>query len=196
MSYASIGQYQPFSEVTRNALQHTVAEYDGVGLNDSDVEWLMEAYNTLNVFPDVPPLFQHLTENPNVRASIFSNGTSSMINASLTQSPELSPHANLFQKLVLVESVKRFKPHPDVYHHLTKEVGKEPGQEKDVWVVSGNPFDIVGANAVGLRTCWVDRAGDGWKDRLNSGESGAPTLIVGGLNEVVPKVMEFQQTHV
>jgi len=154
----------------------------------------MKAYNTLNVFPDVPPIFQHLKDSSHIQAAIFSNGTSAMINASLTQSPDLSPHASLFQKVVVVDSPKRFKPHPEVYRHLRQELGKaEKGQEKDVWLVSGNPFDVVGANSEGIQTCWVDRSGKGWVDELVSGEAGRPTVIVKGLDEAVEKIESFLQ---
>lgn len=83
--------------------------------------------------------------------------------------------------------VQKFKPCPEVYHYLCKKVGKE-GRENDVWLISGNPFDVVGANAVGMRTCWVDRSGAGWADNLVEGEKGKPTVVVRGLNEVVDKI--------
>ncbi|KAJ4291058.1 hypothetical protein N0V90_010256 [Kalmusia sp. IMI 367209] len=168
----SMEQYMPFSDVTRNSLKHALAEA-GVSLDSGSIENLMDAYNTLNVFPDVPPVFQHLQDNPNIHAAVFSNGTSSMINASLTQSPDLSPYSKLFRKTVVVESVKRFKPYPGVYSHLLMELGRTgKGQEKDVWLWEG----------VG-----------GWTGGWGSGQ---PTVIVEGLDEVVKKVTEFlQQQH-
>jgi 2-haloacid dehalogenase len=184
-------RYEPFSNVTRKSLQHALAEA-GVSLDDKGIDNLMSAYDTLGIFPDVSPVFKHLQDSPHIYPVVFSNGTSTMINASLAQSPDLSPHAKLFQKVVVVESVERFKPDPRVYSHLCEQVGKgERGQEKGVWVVSGNPFDVVGANAVGLRTCWVDRSGKGWADSLGDGKAGRPTVIVKGLNEVVAKIEGF-----
>lgn len=147
----------------------------------------MNAYNTLSLFPDVPPLFSHLKSSTNIHAVIFSNGTSDMLSATLTHSPEISPHASLFKDVVVVGPVQKFKPCPEVYHYLCKKVGKE-GRENDVWLISGNPFDVVGANAVGMRTCWVDRSGAGWADNLLEGEKGKPTVVVRGLNEVVDKI--------
>lgn len=49
----------------------------------------------------------------------------------------------------------------------------------------------MGANAFGMKTCWVDRSGAGWTDRLVEGDKGTPTVIVKGLNEVVEKVEAF-----
>ena len=150
----------------------------------------MQSYNTLSLFPDVPPLFSHLQSSPHIHSVIFSNGTESMIATSLRESPDLSPHAHLFEKIVVVEKVQKFKPCPEVYRHLCQEVGKS-GKEAEVWLISGNPFDVVGANACGLRTCWVDRNGAGWADSLVEGERGRPSVVVKGLNEVVEKIEEF-----
>ena len=60
-----------------------------------------------------------------------------------------------------------------------------------VWVVSGNPFDIVGARAVGMNSIWVNRKGDkrGWEDGLVEGEKGRPTEVVCQLHEAVVTVM-------
>jgi 2-haloacid dehalogenase len=110
-----------------------------VSLEVNEIDNLMKAYDTLSLFPDVPPLFTHLEESSHIHPVVFSNGTSSMINTSLAQSPDLSPHKHLFKQVVVVEKVKKFKPHPDVYSHLCKEVGKE-GKEGEVWLISGNPF--------------------------------------------------------
>lgn len=113
-----------------------------------------------------------------------------MLSATLAESPDISPHAHLFKDVVVVEEVRKFKPDPEVYRHLGRKVGKEM-EMGDVWLVSGNPFDVVGANAVGMRTCWVDRSGVGWTDGLIDGERGRPTITVKGLNEVVESVERF-----
>lgn len=157
----------------------------------------MDAYNSLSLFPDVPPLFEHLkSKATDFYPVVFSNGTSEMISTTLSQSPDISPHAHLFQEIVSVESIQRFKPDPKVYEFLCKTVEKattgssnSKGQHKDVWLISGNPFDIVGAKVYGMSTCWVDRSGAGWMDAVLAGEG--PDVVVRGLNEVVGKVESF-----
>ena len=72
-----------------------------------------------------------------------------------------------------------YKPAPEAYKHLAREVGKL-GQERNLWLVSGNPFDVCGARACGMRAIWVDRAGTGWQDRMG----GKPTAVVNSLEEV------------
>ena len=111
-----------------------------------------------------------------------------MVGNSVKSSPDLGPHASLFKNIVTVEEVQCFKPHPKAYYHLAEKVGKSKESMQDIWLVSGNPFDIIGAQAVGMQTCWVDRSGNEWTDQLVQGDSGKPTVIVKGLGEVVDAV--------
>ncbi len=150
----------------------------------------MKAYDSLSTFPDVSPALQALAQEPSTTAVVFSNGTDSMVTNSVKSSPELSPHASVFKDIVTVEEVKCFKPDPKVYYHLAKKMGKAETKEAmgEMWLVSGNPFDVVGARAVGMQAAWVDRAGNGWTDGLVQGEKGRPTLIVKGLGEVLEGV--------
>ena len=111
-----------------------------------------------------------------------------MVRNSVNSSPDLSPHCSVFKDVVTVEEVKCFKPHPNVYYHLAKKVGKSKDSMVEIWLVSGNPFDIVGAREVGMRACWVDRGGTGWTDQLVESDLGRPTVIVRGLGEVIDAV--------
>ena len=162
-----------------------------VELQGKDLEELMRAYDSLSTFPDVGPALSALKDKHNIYPVVFSNGTHSMVSSSVHNSPDLKPHSSVFKDIVVVEEVKKFKPAPEVYQHLARKVGKDPKNQKDMasmWLVSGNPFDVVGARAVGMRTAWVDRAGNGWQDGLYPGEQGHPTVIVKSLEEVVDAV--------
>lgn len=153
---------------------------------------MMAAYDSLSCFPDVDRTMKSLQTAPDMKAVIFSNGTHSMVSGSINNSPDLAKHAKSFEDIVVVEEVKRYKPHPDVYYHLAKKIGKDTSDEKQmeqIWVVSGNPFDIVGARAVGMNAIWVDRMGNGWQDSLVEGEKGRPTEVVKSLDKVVTSVM-------
>jgi len=149
----------------------------------------MQAYDSLSTFPDVKPALARLAQTPGFKSVVFSNGTMDMVSASVNKSPDLAPHAGVFESIVVVEEVRRFKPDPETYYHLAGKVGKEKSQMKEMWLVSGNPFDIVGARHVGMRAIWVDRAGAGWVDSLGD----APTVVVKSLEEVVEKVKGFAE---
>lgn len=155
---------------------------------------MMSAYDNLSIFPDVAPALEGLRAKSDITSVVFSNGTHKMVSSSVHKSDDLSPYADIFKDIVVVEEVRQFKPAPAVYAHLAKKVGKDfddKSEMADMWLVSGNPFDIVGARAVGMRAIWVDRAGNGWQDALEDGELGQPTEVVKSLEDVLGVVAKY-----
>ncbi|KIV82314.1 haloacid dehalogenase, type II [Exophiala sideris] len=173
-------QYEDFSEVTRKSLYHALGEH-GVSLNETETSGLMKSYDSLSTFPDVTPALERLKDNSSIECVVFSNGTPKMVSASVNGSEELS--SSVFRDIITVDDVRTFKPAPEAYKHLAEKVGKT-GQMSAMWLVSGNPFDIVGARAMGMQAAWVDRAGNGWQDKLGS----EPTVVVKSLKEVADAV--------
>jgi 2-haloacid dehalogenase len=53
-----------------------------------------------------------------------------------------------------VDAIRTFKPDPAVYEYLAAE---SHAPKEMVWLISSNPFDVIGAKACGLRTAWVQR---------------------------------------
>ena len=155
----------------------------------------MKAYDSLSTFPDVSPALEAIAEAPDVTPIIFSNGTTEMVRNSVYSSPDLGPHASLFKKLVSVEPVRRFKPHPTVYYEMAVQVGKYRDEMENIWLVSGNPFDIVGARTIGMQAVWVNRKGGAWADALSvyMDDEVRPTVIVQDLKEVMKAVRMAHQ---
>jgi 2-haloacid dehalogenase len=181
-------QYQTFYEVTQNALGNALKSHQEQ-LSREDIDAIMKAYDSLSTFPDVANTLSALKDSEDITVVVFSNGTAEMVSASVNKSDDLSPYASIFEELVVVHPVKKFKPHPSVYEHLARTMGKDP--EKDmgsIWLVTANPFDIVGARAMGINAAWVDRDGKGWVDQLLHSEVGRPNVIVKRLDEVVEAV--------
>lgn len=177
-------QYKPFSEVTRNSLLHALLEHS-VSLDQAGIDTLMHAYDSLSTFPDVEPALRKLSANKRVDCVVFSNGTRGMVSNSVNKAPDLSPHASSFKKLVSVDFIQAFKPMPEVYKYLAQTMDMA-GQESQMWLVSGNPFDVTGARALSMQAAWVDRTGNGWQDKLDL----EPTVVVNSLEEVAAVVEE------
>lgn len=197
MSDRSKGTYQPFDQVTNAALQHALAE-SNLSLNLRERESLMKAYDNLSTFPEIESTLKALQKESDIDAYVFSNGTDTMVGNSVNKSPSLSPLSSVFKDFVTVEEVKTYKPSPKVYEYLARKVGKEINKEDmaNIWLVSGNPFDVVGARAVGLNAAWVDRAGGhsgagGWNDRLGTIAGDGPTVIVKGVDEAVDEIKKW-----
>ncbi|KAK7992572.1 hypothetical protein PG988_001366 [Apiospora saccharicola] len=181
-----MGRYRSFSDITRSALKHALAEHM-LDISERDANDLMKAYDRLHAFPEVSPALKLLKEKSDlVDVYVFSNGTDAMVGNSIKSSPDLGPHADLFKSLVTVEDVKAYKPDKRVYAHLLKQVGKE-GHKEDVWVVSANPFDIAGARAAGLNAAFIDRPGKGWIDCLD--ETSRPNTVALGVEEAMETII-------
>ncbi|KAL9578904.1 MAG: hypothetical protein Q9212_005417, partial [Teloschistes hypoglaucus] len=131
---SSAHQYIPFSTVNQRSLQHAVAESNLAPPNEQVTSSLMSAYDSLSTFPDVAPALKSLANSPSITPVVFSNGTQQMVGNSVYHSPDLSPHASVFSDIITVEEVKKFKPHPDVYQHLAKKVGKSGDQMGGMWL--------------------------------------------------------------
>ncbi|OAA45347.1 haloacid dehalogenase [Beauveria brongniartii RCEF 3172] len=186
-------RYQSFSNVTRWSFRQATAEL-GLDLGPTEEERVMNAYNGLDTFPDADAglgILATKKEAESVSAYVFSNGDSSMLASSMSTSPALANASSVLPaaKVISVEPLRVFKPHPSVYDYLVGVAGKKdsPG---DVWLVSSNPFDVCGAVAAGLRSAWVDRAGRGWLDGLANGTGNNPTMVVSGVDEAVKKITQ------
>ena len=53
-----------------------------------------------------------------------------------------------------MEDVQTFKPNPLGYQHFIQHT---ESQMEQAWMISGNPFDVIGAKAYGMKTVWVQR---------------------------------------
>ena len=111
----------------------------------------MQAYNALHVFPEIPAALQAIKGNPIIEAYVFSNGTGEMVSASIDTSPGLKPFADCFKGQVTVDAVEAFKPDMKTYYHFVQESGMQGQDARNIWLISGNPFDIVGAASAGWR---------------------------------------------
>jgi 2-haloacid dehalogenase len=167
---AAMGRYEDFERVTRKALDYALVAA-GRELGSEQTATLMEQYNALKRFADVEPGLQRLKE-AGYEMVVFSNGTPRMLEA-LLDAAELTPY---FRGSISVDEVGVYKPSPETYRHVARRLGRSIGE---VRLVSSNPFDVVGAEAAGMRAAWVDRSG-GPFDTLGP----PPEIVVATLAEL------------
>jgi 2-haloacid dehalogenase len=148
---AVMRQYEDFGVCTRQALIHT-ASVLGVDLTDEEQERLVEEYQNLRSFPDVIPGIEALKSKGHTLVA-FSNGVEATARTLLDRAGVMEH----LHDVISVDDVKTFKPDPEVYHYLARRLGTEPSE---IWLVSSNPFDVIGAKAVGLAAAWIRRKPD------------------------------------
>jgi 2-haloacid dehalogenase len=155
----------------------------------------MQAYNNLDVFPDVGGAMSQLSADTGVEAWIFSNGTQSMIVDSLVSSADLSEPVRQGvispSRVVSIDAIGVYKPDPRSYELMAKTVGCGQEALKNLWLVSSNPFDIVGARAFGMSAVWVDRDNTGWRDGLGGAMGLSPTKTAKGVDEAIQTILSY-----
>jgi len=166
--------YENFAVCTRQALEYCCAEYD-VSLSSEQKDTLLQSYRGLPAFADVEESLVALKAEGHLLFA-FSNGTSEAVEEVL----RANGLRECFEDVVSCDGLKTFKPNPDVYHYFMGEAG----DSKDAWLISANPFDVIGAISAGMKSAWVKRS-----DRLVFDPWGIePTLTVATLSELCEKL--------
>ncbi len=110
---------------------------------------MLDSYLHLPPFPDVPSGLAML-KRAGHKLVALTNGTERSVRT-LLQHAGISGH---LETILSADSLGTFKPDPSVYA-LLNTVGSVRGQPR--WLVSGNPFDVIGAKAAGLKAAWLRR---------------------------------------
>ncbi len=145
---ALMGRYEDFWAVTEAALVFAGRAL-GLSLDDAQRRRLMQAYLTLDAFPDVRPALERLGALP---CAILSNGAPGMLEA-------VVGHNGLggrFGAVISVDEARTYKPAQAVYALAPRRLGV-PAEA--IGFVSSNGWDVSGAQAFGFRVVWVNRPG-------------------------------------
>lgn len=168
-------RYENFDVCTRQALDHA-ASLLNVELSGDERRRMIEEYGSLSPFADVAPGLQEI-RNAGHTLVAFSNGVEATVRMLLQRASVLP----LLDGVVSVDDLSSFKPDPEVYLYLCRRLDVSPSKTR---LVSSNPFDVIGAKSVGLKTVWVKRGQnipfDPWGIE--------PDLIVSDLQDLASKL--------
>lgn len=160
-----------FSIVTREALEYCCLLFNKK-LNADQIQILMNAYKVLPAFDDVEAALQGLQKEDYSKYA-FSNGSAQAVSRLL----ENASITNLFDGVVSVEKTKMFKPNPIVYQHFNDSTNS---QKENSCLISGNPFDVMGAISYGMKGIWVKRSEKAVFDPWGI----EPTAVISNLGEL------------
>jgi len=172
--------YAKFSICTSNALDFTCSILK-ISLADEQKEKLLTCYRTLPAFNDVVEGLKQL-QFSGFRIYAFSNG-------SLDAVEELLNAAGIrdnFIDIISVDDIKSFKPNPAVYNYFLRKSG---ASGNDTWLISSNPFDVIGAISAGMKSVWVQRS----KDTVFDPWGIKPTIIVNDINKLGENISAWQE---
>ncbi|BAX78706.1 haloacid dehalogenase type II [Labilibaculum antarcticum] len=166
-----MNKYVDFSVCTKDALTYCCKVFK-IDLSEAQQSDLMYGYTVLPAFPDVKAGLEKLKESGH-KLFAFSNGSSSAISELLVNAEII----DLFDGIVSVEDVQVFKPSPLVYEHFNQQTNST---KSDSWLISSNPFDVIGAVSYGMRSAWVQRSPDTVFDPWGI----EPTTVISALTDL------------
>ncbi len=146
---ALMGRHEDFWRVTGDALDFAL---ESLGIEDRALrDRLLDAYLSLDTFPEVPDVLRRLKEGGLVTA-ILSNGSPKMLRAAVDN----SGIAEVLDHCFSVEDVGIYKPDPRVYGLAAERLGLAP---EEICFQSSNSWDAHGARTFGFRVVWCNRYG-------------------------------------
>lgn len=141
-------KYQQFSVCIHEALEYTCVYYKTT-LSTEQKKALLNAYLELPPFNDVKECLKSL-DSSGFKLYAFSNGSKDAIENLL----DAADIKDFFIDIISVDDVKSFKPDPAVYQHFMK---KSDSHGDNTWLISSNPFDVIGAISAGMHSAWIQR---------------------------------------
>jgi 2-haloacid dehalogenase len=141
-----MGRYEDFWQVTQDGLVFACRSL-GLAPSEEQIDHLMQAYLTLDTFPEIAAALEALSTVP---SAILSNGSPKML-ADVVRNAGLEGR---FQHIISVNEVRIYKPSPVVYELAETHLGI---RRDDIGFVSSNCWDVAGAKAFGFEVYWLNR---------------------------------------
>jgi 2-haloacid dehalogenase len=142
------GQYEDFWVLTERALDYALALVPSV--DKSLKPALLDSYFKLDAFPDARMALKALKARGH-KTGILSNGSPAMLESAVAA----AAIGDDLDAVLSVDTLKMFKPRPEVYALVTDRFKCRPG---DVTFVSSNRWDVMAGVRVGFHGLWVNRA--------------------------------------
>ena len=142
------GRYAEFWTLTERALDFALARVPSVpkALRGQ----LLQAYFKLDAFPDARAALRALKAK-GLATGILSNGSPAMLQGAV----EAARIGGDLDAVLSVDTLKMFKPRPEVYRLVTERFKCPPGE---VTFVSSNRWDVMAGASVGFHAIWVNRS--------------------------------------
>ncbi len=167
-----MGSRADFATCTNQALDYCRLRFCP-DMSNADREAVLGTYRELPAFPDAGRGLEALSKT-DARLFAFSMGLADDV-AALLERASLDVY---FEGFVGLAETGLLKPSPDAYAHFVQQTGTA---KEDAWLVSGNPFDVIGAVSAGINGAWVRRSADAVCDPWEI----VPTVTVDAIDGLV-----------
>lgn len=141
------GHYADFWALTERALDYALARVPSVDKRLRPK--LLDAYFQLDAFPDARATLRALKDKGH-KTGILSNGSPEMLQSAV----DAAGLGGDLDGVLSVDTMKMFKPRPEVYTLVTGHFQCTP---REVSFVSSNRWDVMGSVSFGFRGFWINR---------------------------------------
>ena len=141
-----MGRYEDFWQVTQDGLVFACRSL-GLAPSEEQIDHLMQAYLTLDTFPEIAAALDAMSKLP---CAILSNGSPKMLEG-VVRNAGLEGR---FQHILSVDEVRIYKPSPVVYQLAETHLGIG---RNEIGFVSSNCWDVAGAKSFGFQVYWLNR---------------------------------------
>jgi 2-haloacid dehalogenase len=179
MTSAVTGYYTDFSVLGRAALKMT-EERHCVALSDHQQSEILQTVRQLPAFPDVGPGLGKLRDD-GYRLCVLTNSPLSSAEESLAK----AGLRDMFEQVMSVEMVQRFKPAPEVYRTAANKMSVAPSQ---LMLVAAHSWDTTGAIRAGCRAAFLQRPGE-----VLDPIAEKPEIVARDMNELVAHLRDAAQ---
>ena len=146
------GGYADFRTVALGVLRGLLMQVETLRHDaDAAAEHVLAGFGELDVHTDVPEGMRKLAA-AGVRMATLSNGAAEIA----TKLLDRAGLADLVERRLSVDEVRRWKPASQPYLHAARELGVAPAE---CVLVAVHPWDVDGAKGAGLQAGWLNRRG-------------------------------------
>ena len=142
--------YGNFGEIARAALEMTAAA-EGVSLSSEDAQLIVGGIRNLPAHSEVAASLNQL-KSAGFRMVTLTNSPPAVVEAQM-QNSGLKPY---IERSFSVDAVRKYKPAPDPYRMVARELGVETSQ---LLMIAAHAWDVGGAMRAGCAAAFIARPG-------------------------------------
>lgn len=142
------GQFHAFPAIAKATMQMT-AQKIGRSIKAEEIDGILERLKYLPLHEDTQQGLSLLADE-GFRLAALTNTPEDVVCDRMESSGLIS----YFELVLSAESIKKYKPSPDVYHWAIQKLGVLP---QEALLVSAHGWDIAGACCAGLQTAYLQQ---------------------------------------
>ncbi len=177
MTTTLVGDYSDFASVGAAALG-MVAERRGLAVSEEQRSEVLRGLRSMPAHPEARSAIEVL-KSEGYRVVTLTNSPPAVVEAQIKN----AGLEDLFDAMLSVDAVKKFKPATAVYDMAAASLGESPA---GLWLIAAHNWDTTGARAAGWKAAFVARPGmvTGALDR-------EPTVRAADLEDAARQIAEF-----